>query len=186
MGNNNVIEVYVDYIYYLPIGDKEKIDYIKKTLRNANVEKYVEYLSLRTIIPLAFYKEILEKKRNIFIRLDPIVEEAQAYAFAHHDFRDSHMLICLKSIENGYILTPPRFVMIDGNDPEKGLIKEFSRLSKQKLDSILVNTIKPIAIIGSKKDAVLYISKLTNNKKILLDDNINSLLRLLKEKYGLK
>lgn len=185
MGNSNVIEVYADYIYYLPVGDKEKIDYIKNTLVSADVEKYIEYLSLRTMIPLACHKEILEKERSIPIRLDSIVEEAQAYAFAHHDLRDSYMLICLKSIEDGYILTPPRFVMIDGDDPEKGLMKEFSRLSKQKLDSILVNTIKPIAIIGSNKDAMLYVSKLTN-KKILLDNNINNLLKLLEGKYNLK
>lgn len=179
MGNSNVIEVYADYIYYLPVGDKEKIDYIKNILVSAGVEKYVEYLSLRTMVPLACHKEILEKKRELSIRLDPVVEEAQAYAFAHYDMRDSYMLVCLKFIDNGYILTPPRFVMIDGNDPEKGLMKEFSRLSKQRLDSVLINTIKPIAIIGAKRDAILYVSKLTTNKRILLDDNIYNILKML-------
>lgn len=183
MGNSNVIEVYADYIYYLPIGDKEKIDYIKNTLVNANIEKYVEYLSLRTIIPLASHKEIIEKKRQLSIRLDPIVEEAQAYAFAHHDLRDSYMLVCLKYIDNSYILTPPRFVMIDGNDPERGLMKEFSRLSNQKLDSMLANTIKPIAIIGSKRDAILYVSKLTN-KRLL--NNVDNLFKLLEFDGDLK
>ena len=187
MGNSNIIEVYADYIYYLPIGDKEKIDYIKNTLVNADVEKYVEYLSLRTMVPLAYHKEILEKKKSFSIRLDPIVEEAQAYAFAHYDLRDSYMLVCLKFIDNSYILTPPRFVMIDGNDPEKGLMKEFSRLSKQKLDPMLINTIKPIAIIGSKKDAILYISKLTNiNKRIMFENNVDNLLNLIGLENGSK
>lgn len=179
MGNKNVIEVYADFIYYIPVGDKEKIDLIRDTLKDADVEKYVEYLSLKTIIPLAYQKELLEEKRKHPIRLDPIVEEAQARTFAHHDVRDSYMLICLKYIDNSYILTPPRFVMIDGNDPEKGLIKEFSRLSKQKLDSILSGTIKPIAIIGLKKDTILYVSKLTNKKISSDNNNLNNILKFL-------
>lgn len=178
MGNSNIIEDNTDYIYYLPVGNKDKIDFIKNTLVNANVEKYVEYLCLKTIIPLASHKEILEINRSISIILDPIAEEAQAHAFAYYDLYDSHMLICLKSVENGYILTPYRLIMTDGNNPEKRLMKEFSRLSKQKLDSILLNTIKPVAIIGPKKNALLYVSKLTD-KKILLDENINNLLKLL-------
>lgn len=167
MGNSNVIEIYADYIYYLPIGDKEKIDYIKNVLMDISVEKHVEYLSLRTIVPLACHKEIIEKKCNCPIRLDPIVEEAQAHAFAYCDLHDSFMLMCLKFIDNNYILTPPRFVMTDGSNPERGLFKEFSRLSKHKLDSILVNTIKPIAIIGSKKDSILYASNLANKRMLL-------------------
>lgn len=159
MGNNNVIEVYADYIYYLPIGNKEKIDFIKNTLLNANVESHIEYLCLETIIPLASHKDILEKSRSISIKLDYIVEEAQAYAFAHYELRDSYMLICLKATDNRYILTPPRFILMDGDDPKKGLQKEFSRLSKQKLDHMIENTIKPIAIIGKKKDTLLFVSK---------------------------
>jgi hypothetical protein len=185
MGNKNVIEVYADYIYYVPIGDKEKIDYIRDTLVAADVEKYVEYLSLKTMIPLACHKEVLERKRCRSIKLDPIVEEAQAHAFAHHDAHDSYMLACLKFIDNSYILTSPRFVMVDGNDPEKGLNKEFSRLSKHKLDAMLANTIKPIAIIGSKKDAILYVSKLTN-KRSPPEVNIGNLLKFLEGDDDLK
>lgn len=166
MGNKNSIEILADYIYYIPIGDKEKIDHIKDTLAGINAEKYVEYLSLKTATPLAAHKDILEKKRGYHLRLDPIVEEAQAYAFAHHDMRESYMLICLKYIDNHYILTPPRYVMADGNDPEKGLIKEFSRLSCGKLDTMLSGTIRPIAIIGSKKDAILYVSRLTTQQNL--------------------
>ena len=178
MGNKNVIEVSADYIYYMPIGAKNKIDHIKNVLANTNVEKYVEYLSLKTIIPLAHHKEILENKRNLSIRLDTIVESAQAHAYAHYDTHNSYMLICLKYIDDYYILTPPRFIIIDGNDPEKGLLKEFSRLSKQKLDNMLENTIKPIAIIGSKKDAVLYVSKFVNDD-MAYNPDIKKLLKLL-------
>lgn len=178
MGNKNVIEVYADYIYYIPIGDKDKIDYIKNILTETAVDKYVEYLSLKTIIPLAHHKEILEKQKQYVIQLDPIVEEAQAYAFSHYDIHCSYMLICLKYIDGCYILIPPKFLIIDGNNPEKGLAKELSRLSDRKLDDLLANTIKPIAIIGPRKDTVLYISKLTN-KKIISNENIDKFLKLL-------
>lgn len=182
MGNKNVIEVYADFIYHVPIGDKNKIEQIKDILTDANVEKYIEYLSLKSIIPLASHKEILEKKRNQVIRLDPIVEEAQAHVFAYYDIPDSYMLVQLKYIDDSYILTFPRFVMIDGNNPQKGLLKEFSRLSKHRLDAILYNTVKLIAVIGSKKDSVLYVSKLTNStKRLSFDNNVHNLLKFLQD-----
>src|ERR1700739_4887917 len=99
MGNKQVVEVYADFIYYTPIGDKERIDHIRDTLTAENVEKYVEYFSFRTIIPLAVHKDILEKRRKLMIKLDPVVEEAQAYAYSNHDTRDSYMLVCLKFID---------------------------------------------------------------------------------------
>lgn len=178
MGNKNIVEVCADYIYYIPVGNKGKIDHIRNTLENAEKEKYVEYLSLKTIIPLAQHKDILEEKRKHNIRLDPIVEEAHAHAFAYYDNRNAYMLMCLKYIDNIYILTFPRFIMVDGNDPQKGLAKEFSRLSDKKLDAILANTIKPVSVIGSKKEAILYVSKL-NNKRALSYGNIESMFSFL-------
>ena len=174
-GNKQIVEVFADQIYYIPVGDKERIDYIKKILTDANVEKYVEYLSVRTMCPLAVQRDLLEKRRGFSIRLDPVVEEAQAYAYASHETPSSHMLLCLKLVDGNYILTPPRYVMVDGDDPEKGLSKEFSRLSHHKLDSILQNTIKPIALISRHKDTILYVSRLST----VGDDK---LLRLLKGK----
>ncbi|AYV83601.1 MAG: hypothetical protein Hyperionvirus9_18 [Hyperionvirus sp.] len=180
MGNTNVIEVYADYIYYIPVGDKDRIDFIRDTLTAAGIEKYVEYFSVKTIVPIAFYKEMLEHHRKLIIKLDPVVEEAQAHAYASYESNNSYMLICLKSIDDVYVLTPPRYVMVDGNDPEKGLVKEFSRLSNRKLDIMLANTIKPAAIISKNKDTILYISKFTSRKSFD-DDNLNNLLKFLEE-----
>ena len=167
MGNKNVIEVYADFIYYIPIGNKEAIDHIKSVLSEENVETYVEYLSLRALLPLASHKEILEQNRLCDIKMDNIVEEAQAHAYGSCENRDSYMLMCLKFIDNEYILTPPRYIMTDGDDPEGALSKEFSRLSRHKLDTLLINTVKPIAIIGINKDAILYVSKLHGKIKLL-------------------
>jgi len=178
MGNKQVVEVYADYIYYAIIGTKERIDHTKNILKNANIEKYVEYYSLKTIIPLAIHKEILEQRKNLSIRLDTVVEEAQAHAFANYDSRESYMLVCLKIIDGSHILTFPRYVMVDGNDPEKGLIKEFSRLSNRKLDAILFNTIKPVAIINKDRDTILYVSKLVGRKSFD-DENVGNILKLL-------
>lgn len=182
MGNSNSIEVYADYIYYVPVGDKDIIEHVKDTLMNASIEKSIEYLSIKTIVPIAIYKESMETKRNIIIKLDPIVEEVQAYVYAAHESPSSHMLICLKYIDGVYILTQPRYIMVDGNDPEKGIYKEFSRLSNKKLDNLLLNKIKPIAIINKSKDTILYISKLVNNKHID-NDNLDNMLKLLEEKH---
>ena len=180
MGNTNVIEIYADYIYYIPLGEKDKIDQIKEILTIAGIDKYVEYFSVRTIVPLATFKECLERQRDLLIKLDPVVEEAQAHAYASYDSHKSYMLVCLKCIDGAYILTPPRYVMIDGNDPEKGLIKEFSRLSNKKLDHILINTIKPVAIISKNRDTLLYISILAN-KRSFNDENLSNLLKFLED-----
>lgn len=174
-----MIEVYADFIYYAIIGDLLPIDNLVSVLNKENIDKCVEYLSLKLIIPLAVHKDTLESERNISIQLDNIIEEAQAYAFSNYSVNDSYMLICLKTIDNNRILTFPRYILIDGNDPEKGLIQEFSRLSNGIIDSSLRNTIKPTAIIGSNRDVVLYVSKLKNKKKYSDDDALNNILQLL-------
>jgi hypothetical protein len=182
MDRTNIIEVYADYIYYAIIGDQPEIDKITTALMTANVEQYVEYLTLQTVVPLGSHIESLEQSRNIKIRLDPIVEEAQAYSYSYHPSKDSHMLICLKIIDGCHIITFPRYVLVDGNDPEKGLINEFIRLSKGKLDNSLRNTIKPVAIIGRNKDVILYVSKLLKIKNRFSDnEGLNNILQLLNE-----
>ena len=177
--NKNVIEVYADYIYYAMVGDKEEIDRIVNILRTEKVENYVEYMSLKTSIPLAKHKDKIEQHKQTEIKLDPIVEEAQAHAHTCYNSNNSYMLICLKMIENNYILTFPRYIMVDGDDPEKGLINEFSRLSKNKLENIIRSTIRPFDIIGTNKDAILYVSVLSRKKNKKNDITLDGLLKLL-------
>lgn len=164
-GDKNIIEIYADFIYYVIIGDKEEIDDTVKILNKNRADDYIEYLSLKSSVPLAKHKEKLEKQKNSSINLDPIVEEAQAYSYTCYDTKTCHMLVCLKLIDNEYILTFPRYIMIDGDDPEKGLLNEFARLSANKLNNKLASTIRPLDVIGSNNDVILYVSVLTNDGK---------------------
>jgi len=161
--DKNIIEIYADFIYYVILGDKEEIDDTVKILNKNRADNYVEYLSLKTLIPLAKHKEKIEKSKHVNIELDAIVEEAQAYSYTCYDMKTCHMLVCLKLIENEYILTFPRYIMIDGDDPEKGLLNEFARLSSNKLNNKLSSTIRPLDVIGTNNDVILYVSVLTTN-----------------------
>jgi len=180
--NSNIIEVYADFIYYVIIGEKKSVDYIKNILSSEKVETYVEYLCLKASVPIAKHRENIEKYKQIEVQLDPIVEEAHACAYSSCDMKNSFMIVCLKIIENNYILTFPRYVMVDGDDPEKGLINEFSRLSKNKLTALLASTIRPYDVIGSNKDTILYLSILkskgTSNDNSRLDHLIKFLAKL--------
>jgi hypothetical protein len=177
--NVNIVEVWADYIYYAIIGIKDEINKVVTTLRTEKVDNYVEYLSLRTSIPLAKHKEKIETIKRTVIKLDPIVEEAHAYAHSCHNSKDSYMLVVLKFIDGNYVLTFPRYVMIDGNDPEKGLINEFVRLSRGKLSNTLRETIRPCEVIGADKDSILYVSIL--NKHLQKEQQVqqNHIAKLL-------
>lgn len=170
--NNNIIEVYADNIYYAIVGSKSEIDNVINILRTEKVESYVEYMALKTNIPLAKHKEKIEHHKQTEISLDPIVEEAHACAHSCFNSKSSYMIVCLKIIENHYILTFPRYIMVDGDDPEKGLIDEFNRLSRNKLNKIVRSTIRPYDIIGRNRDAILYISVLSDQVNKISDKNI--------------
>jgi hypothetical protein len=178
MNDSNIIEIYADYIYYAIAGDKENIDELANLLNKTNIENYIEYFSFKTIVPLAKQKSILEKNKKINIKLETIVEEAQAHTYYNYTFSDSYILVCLKKINNKYILTFPRFIMVDGDNPERGLIDEFKRLTNNKLNPMVENTIKPIAIMGKNKNTVLYFSYLTN-KNYQDEFSFSNLLKLL-------
>jgi len=175
MGNKNVIEIYVDYIYYIPVGEKNKIDEMRKILSETNDDENIEYYSLKTIIPLANYREIFEKKKKCSIYLDPIVEEAQAHAFSHYSETESHMLVCLKKNDEKSYLVPHKFHMSDGDDPEKEVVKEFSKITSGKIDKSYLHNIKPIAVIGSNKDVILYSSKILNGNNKELNNKMKML-----------
>ena len=162
--NSNIIEIYADYIYYVIIGEKKSIEHVIDVLTAEKVETYVEYLCLKASVPIAKHNENIERCKQIEIQLDPIVEEAHACAYSSHDLENSYMIVCLKIIENNYILTFPRYIMVEGDDPQKGLITEFSRLSKNKLTTLLSQSIMLYndIVIGSKQDTMLYISALKN------------------------
>lgn len=176
--NTNIIEIYADYIYYIIIGEKKMVNNIMTILANEKVDNYVEYISVKANVPLAIHKENIEKLKNIVITLDPIVEEAHAKAYSLCDMKTAYMMLYLKKIDNKYILTFPRYIMVDGDDPEKGIINEFSRLSNNKITHLLENTISLHDIIGIKKDTLLYMSilKSQNNQN---NNRINELLKIL-------
>lgn len=163
MTNKNIIEVYADYIYYGIIGDKQKIEHVKNILTESQRKtpnNQIEYYNLKTIIPLVLYKECIEKYKNIQIKLDPLVEEAQANLFASLNSPSSYMLVVLRNNNGEYVLEYPKYQISEDKDPELMIEKEFSNLSNKQLDKLLSKTIKPIAILGPNRDVILYTSKL--------------------------
>ena len=172
---NNIIEVDAEYIYYVIIGDKEQVDKVISILKEEKVDNYVEYLCLRAIMPIAKHKENIEFERHISLKMDNIVEESQACAYSCNNSRNAYMLVCLKMIDDQYILTFPRYIYVYGNDPQKGLMNEFSRLSKNRLNTLLTSTIKPFDVIGSKKDTILYVSVLNKQK----NEHTSELIKML-------
>lgn len=161
--DKNVIEIYADFIYYVILGDKEEVDDVARILNKNKADDYVEYISLKSSIPLAKHKEKLEKHKHKLIELDAIVEQAQAYSYTCYDTKNCYMLICLKIINGELILTFPRYIMLDGDDPEKGLLNEFARLSANKLNEKLSSSIRPLDVIGTNNDVILYVSVLTTD-----------------------
>lgn len=169
MGKNDKI-LEIDLIYYAIIGTKYEIDNTALILSNANIDNYVNYLSLKTSIPLMNHKELLENKLKKNIKLDSIVEEVHAYAYSCHNAKNSHMIVCLKTIDNQLVMTFPRYVMNDNSDnsnnsnndnnsdctddPVNSIRMEFARLSRNKLRL----PIKAHSVFGDNNEILLYVS----------------------------
>lgn len=161
------IEIYSEFVFYVPVGDKSCIDNIRNILEEENVDKNIKYLSLKLFVPLSMQKEIIDETCESL--LEPIVEETHANVYSNHPVQDAYMLIVLIKEGKKTSLSFLKIMPEENLSLEKIIIKQFSKLGGGKIEKDVYSSIKPIAVVGRNKDTLVYMSKIKkcskNNKK---------------------
>jgi len=166
----NIIEITAEYIYFVIVGDKKKIQTFIKNVEkhNKNKEINTKFIITRLDIPILNEYDKIQKKLKKEIRLDYSIESAQSYAFAQEQFifpdrkkifkeNDSNINYMVMIVEDDML----RFPKIDltDEDPEKMII-EWIKKYNGHLPAQLKKTIKPLSLVGYNKDILVYMGNI--------------------------
>lgn len=145
-------------IYHIIVGDFNELNNITNLFNTKNKDKTVEYITLKTMVPIDVHKDILEQKINKCIDLDPNVHEIQAYAFSSYSVQHSHIIVCIKD----NLLTFPNFTTsaTSVGEMEKYLLSEFKSVAENKFENLIKNNIRQIAMVGKNAECLVFLTKI--------------------------
>lgn len=157
--NYTVIDVYADFIYFIMIGDKKNITFFINKLNKSNKDNTIKYIATRIDTPLSIYCKQLQILMNKHIEINSSVESAQSYAFAQNIKKNSYNILILEEFNDKFILSFPKLDFKNNDDPEQLIFKWITR-KVSNIPQSIYNTIKPVSVVGSTDNILVYIANL--------------------------
>jgi len=169
-----IIEVTADFMYFVLTGSKDDIYNFVTILNNNNKDNNIKYISSRIDMPSSFKLEQLKKIYKKKVSIDNGIESSQCFAFAEGLNKKTYMLMILEEINNELILGYPKLNLSDEEDPEETIITWLKKKSG-KVPKGIRKTIKPITLVGTDDNILLYVAKMYDQKNISKTKSINNI-----------
>lgn len=166
------IEVSAEKIYYTILGNKIIMEKLLRDINSndKNKKKHI-YLISKIMVPVANILESEIRTRKKTIELASGLEHVQCSILCDcnsKEEKDGYILLCIKEINNKFVLTLPEIELKEDFEPEKIILDDIHKFVPD-VPKIVKNTLKLIDITGKDSDTLIYLSRINkteNRKKI--------------------
>jgi hypothetical protein len=152
-----VIEVTANHMYFVIYGNKNEVSDFVNMLNKHNKDINIKYMFARTNIPSSNKIDKIQKLYTKKVYLDNGTESSQCFALAEGNPKKTHMVMSVTETDNNVILGYPKLDLSDSEDPEQTILKWIKK-NAGKLPKGIKKSLKPITLVGTEDDILLYIA----------------------------
>lgn len=152
-----VIEVTANHMYFVIYGNKNEISDLVDILNKNNKDNNIKYIYTRINVPSSNKIDKLQKLYTKKVYLDNGTESSQCFALAESNPKKTHMLMTITEKETDIILGYPKLDLSESEDPEETILKWIKK-NAGKLPKGIKKSLKPITLVGTEDDILLYIA----------------------------
>jgi hypothetical protein len=152
-----VIEVTANHMYFVIYGNKSEVSAFVDILNKNNKDSNIKYIFARTNIPSSNKIDKIQKLYTKKVYLDNGTESSQCFALAEGNPRKTHMIMTVNETENDVMLGYPKIDLSESEDPEETILKWIKK-NAGRLPKGIKKSLKPITLVGTEDDILLYIA----------------------------